>query len=35
MAPFSFERISSGARRREKPRAAERPWDRDEIRFRR
>lgn len=35
VAPFSFERISSGARRREKPRAEGRPWDRDERRFRR
>ena len=35
VAPFSFERISSGARRREKPRAEGRPWDGDERRFRR
>ena len=33
-APFSLERISSAARSREKPRAEERPWDGDEMRFR-
>ena len=35
MAPFSFERISSGARRRAKPRAEERPWEGEEMRLRR
>lgn len=34
-APFSLERISSGARSRLKPRAEERPWWGDERRERR